>query len=186
MPPTNTPLPPTPTNTPIPPTPTNTPPPPTATPTGGAALVLYDNAFRNGFSDGSFSTVSKNACDTTTYTSASCSYAVATGPYGALSFRHAGVDTGPYARFEFTMRPNGQPLSNYAVAFYSTRGAWLGEVVLGQSRVVATLPNGWVRVAVPLSELNPGAALVGEIDISSTRSTQLAKVNFDDVRLVAP
>ncbi len=96
------------------------PPTPTATPTSGAALVLYDNAFRNGFSDGSFSTIATNPCDTTTYTSPTCSYALTPGPYGALSFRHAGANTGPYARFEFTVRLNGQPITNYVAAFYGT------------------------------------------------------------------
>ncbi len=166
----------------VPPTP---PPAPTAG-GNGAPLVLYDNGFRNGFSDGSFSAVAQNPCDGASYVSAPCSYAFAPDAWGALSLRHAGVGTAPYARFEFAMRPGDQPLGNYAVAFYDAQGKGLGEVGLSEALAVATLPDGWVRVSVPLGQLNPGAAPVAEINIVSTRATPLGQINVDDIRLVGP
>ncbi len=174
------------------PTPTRTPTTaptatPQATPSPTRALPLYDNAFRNGFRDGTFAYRAKNACATTTYASASCSYALTPGAWGALSFRHAGFDTAPYGRFEFAVRLGGQPLSNYAVGFYGAGGALLGEEVrLDQGLVVATLPNGWVRVSIPVSRLNPNRVPAIELNIQSMRAQALPTVYFDDIRFVAP
>ncbi len=112
---------PTPTATPAPaPTPTSTPTDPTNTPTPdadqhpdpdpdapSAGLVVYDNAIRNGFSDGSYNYSALNWCDGTTNTSTPCGIGITFEGYGTLSFRHAGANTSSYSRFEFDFNPQG-------------------------------------------------------------------------------
>lgn len=171
-------------------TPTRT---PTATATaggGGSALVLYDNAFRNGFTGSPFSYSSRNACDGTTYVSAACSYAITYRAWGGLSIMPAGgsFQTGPYARLEWALRTNGQALGNFSVLFTDTTAgeAVIAQVTLSQSNVVAALGNGWVRVAVPVAQLNPANVPISTVQLKNATGGRLAQINLDDIRFVGP
>ncbi len=160
----------------------------TTTTTTATRLVLYDNAFRNGFTDGTWGYSSRNACDQTTYVSASCSYRIAYTAWGGVNFLApaGGLDTGPYTRLEWAVKTNGQPLGNFSVLLMDMNGNVLPEVRLSSSDVTAQLANGWVRVSVPVAELNPADVQIREIHLKNGTNQSLPAINIDDVRFVNP
>ncbi|MGN6565858.1 MAG: cellulase family glycosylhydrolase [Thermomicrobiales bacterium] len=153
-------------------------------------LVIYDNGLQHGFTDGSFSASARNACDTSDAVSAPCSYAISYLAWGGLNFvaPAAGLDTGPYTRLEWVVNTHGQPVTNFSVLFTDNTAARtvLHEVILSPANVVATLPNGWLRVSVPVADLNPAHAVVGSVQLKNATAGPLASINVDDVQLVTP
>ena len=165
-----------------------TPVPPTPTPTTPTALVLYDNALRNGFQDGSFGYSAASACDGATYVSAACSYAITYTPWGGINFvaPNGTFSTAPYARLEWALRPNGQPLGNFSALLTDGAGNVTAQIPLAAGNVTATLANGWVRVAVPLAQLNPANVPIGTVQLKNVTGNGLPQINVDDVRFVKP
>ncbi len=149
-------------------------------------LTLYDNGFRNGFRDGSFSYRSRNQCDGATFTSAPCSYAIAYNGWGALGILPAGSEfsTAPYAWLEWNLNTSGRRIDDFSVLFTDTGGKVIAEVRLSPANVTAALPNGWVHVSVPLSHLNPSNLPVGSIQLKNALNAELPMVYIDDIRLV--
>jgi hypothetical protein len=112
-------------------------------------------------------------------------YAIAYTAWGALSFNTAsGFDSGPYASLEWTVNPHGQPIGNCSVLFTDLADTVLNEVVLSQANVAATLANGWVRVSVPVSQLNPARVTISSVQLKNATSTRLPTIQIDDVRFV--
>lgn len=186
------------------PTATRTVPPPTSTATAtkpastatattggtGRAVVLYDNAFRNGFTGSAFAYSSRKACDGSTYVSASCSYAIAYKAWGGLSIMAGagGFQTAPYARLEWTVRTNGLPLSDFSVLLTDNTAnqAVIREITLTPANVTATLANGWVRVTVPVAQLNPASVAISTVQLKNATGQTLPQINLDDIRFVNP
>jgi len=166
--------------------PTGTP-TPTATATPPAApLVIYDNAVENGFYDGSYNYSARNACDTSTYTSRSCSYAIAYTAYGGVNFgRTSPVATTPYAALEWNLNPNGQQLNTFLALFTDANGAIIREVPLAYGNVVRTLADGWVHLSVPVTQLNPSDVPISSVQLKNATGGTLAPIHVDDVQLVA-
>src|SRR5204862_7494471 len=54
---------------------------------------------------------------------------------------------------------------------------------LTSSNVVQTLGNGWVKVKVPMSVLDPGGKSFAVIDIENARNKTIRPVNVANVRL---
>ncbi len=151
-----------------------------------AQFILYDNAFRNGFTDGSWGYSSRTPCDKKTYASASCSYKIAYTAWGGINFLApaGGLDTSPYVRLEYAIKTNGQPLSNFSVLLIDMNGKVLPEVRLSPSNVTAQLANGWVRLSVPVAQLNPADVQIREIHLKNGTNQSLPAINIDDVRFV--
>lgn len=150
-------------------------------------LVLYDNGVGSGFWDGSYTYSSRNPCDASTYTSAGCSYAIAYDAWGALNFgKEGGFATAGYGALEFTINTAGQPLTNFGVVLGAyPLGLPIKQLTLAPSHVVATLPAGWVRVSVPVSQLNPDNLAVYTVQINNVTGGSLPTIYVDEARFVA-
>ncbi|MBA3943379.1 MAG: cellulase family glycosylhydrolase [Herpetosiphonaceae bacterium] len=156
----------------------------TATP---GTFTLYDNAFANGFTDGTFNYSSRNPCDTTLYTSAPCSYAIAYTAFGGINFQtDAGFSTDPYVSLQWNVNPAGQPLRDFSVLFTDTSPNHnvIAQVTLSSRSVKARLGNGWVRVAVPLTQLNPSKIPISSIQLKNATGGNLATIHVDDVKFL--
>jgi hypothetical protein len=140
---------------------------------------------RNGFSDGSFAYQARNACDTATYSSPTCSYAITLKAWGALAFNTAGFDTTPYSRLEWNVNTHGQAITQFSVLLTDTtsRQDVIVEVIL-KSAYVTPLANGWIHVSVPLSALNPQGKAISSVQLKNATAGTLAAINIDDVQFV--
>ncbi len=159
----------------------------TPAPTAGDGLVLYDNAVRNGFWDGSFSYSSRNPCDASAYTSAGCSYAIAYNAWGGINFgQEGGFSTAGYRALEYTIKTSGQPITHFGVTLGAyPGGATIRQLTLAPSHIVATLPGGWVRVSVPVNQLNPDNVAAYTVQLKNATSGSLPTIHVDDVRFTA-
>jgi autotransporter family porin len=157
--------------------------PPTSAPAG--TIAIYDDAPGAGFWDGAFGYATRNACDTTTATAGGCSYAIALTSWGALNFgREGGFAPGAQGQLSLTLNTHGQPLSNLSVQLtdYSGRNV-IRRVRLSPGHVTASLPGGWVRLAVPLSELNPGSSQVLSVQLQNATADRLATIHVDEIAI---
>jgi outer membrane biosynthesis protein TonB len=169
--------------------PTATPPPPVAAPptAGAGELLIYDDAPGAGFWDGSYGYAARTPCDAAARASAGCAYAIALNPWGALNFgKEGGFATAGQTHLEFALHTHGQALSALAVLLKAYPGGQsLGEVRLAQAHVTATLADGWVRVAVPVAQLNPGNATAYTVQVQNGTASPLATIHVDALRFVA-
>ncbi len=164
------------------PTPTST---PTSTPPPGGEYYLFTNgAAANGFSIYAYGYSSENPCDSSTFTSAPCSYAITYNGYGYVKFTPSGgsMSTSPYSTFTLDLFLNGQPASNFAVLSLTTTNSWIKQINLGASGVGTTdLGNGWTQFTIPVSQLNPSDVTLGAIQIKNALSASVNQINIDDI-----
>jgi hypothetical protein len=163
----------------------------TATPAlaAGEPLVLYDDAPGTGFWAAPFAATSSDPCDTSTKVSGTCSYAVALESAGGLTIGNdAGFSTAGYTHLEFALNMLGQGIEENFLATLLTEdpsGNVINEVFLDEeTHVVADLGDGWVRVAVPVSALNPNGLAVASVQIKNESPGALSTIHLDLIRLV--
>jgi hypothetical protein len=162
---------------------------PTSTPTSGgssSSMAVYTKgAMGSGFSDGSFAYSSKNACDTSMYTSAPCSYDIAYNAWGGLGFTVSGgsMVTSGYSTLQYKLNPNGQPITDFGALLTDTSGAVINELALASANVTA-LSGGWYQVTLPLAQLNLSNVAISGIQLKNELDTSLAAVHYDDVFLM--
>jgi hypothetical protein len=156
---------------------------PSPSPAPAGTLVLYDNAVRNGFQDGPFAYQARKPCDTATYTSATCSYAITLQAWGALAFNTARFDPTPYSRLEWNVNTHGQAITAFSVLLTdaTTAEEVIVEVTL-KSAYVTPLANGWVHIAVPLADIDPRGVAISSVQLKNATGGTLAAINVDDVR----
>jgi hypothetical protein len=180
---------PSPTNTPAA-TPTRAPTAtPVATPTSGGSsstmAVFTNGAIGSGFSDGSFAYSSRNPCDTSMYTSAPCSYAIAYNAWGGVNFsvNSGGMATSGYSTLQYKLNPSGQPITDFGALLTDSSGAVINEAALANNNVTA-LSGGWYQVTLPLSQLNPSNVMISTIQLKNEMDASMATVHYDDVYLM--
>jgi len=175
------------TPTPTPTSAVDTPTPtPTATATSGSSLILYDNAVSSAFTDNSFSYSSRTPCDTTTYVSAPCSYAITYQAYGAIEFnyKNGSINPSSYKSLDYTINTSGQPINDFGIVLISSKGQWINEVTLSISNIIQTLPGGWVHISLPLSQLDSANTPIGTVDLENALNKSINLIHVDDVQFV--
>ena len=183
---TNTPVPGT--STPVPPTSTRTntavPPTSTATPTGGSAYKLYAGGMANGWTSGAFGFSSDNACNTSTYMTAPCSFSIAYSSWGGIQLESpATLAVTGYKTFDYYLNPNGQPIGDFSALFLNSGGSVISEQVLTSANIVGTSSNGFDHISVPISQLDPSNVAISQVQLKNATSGSLATVYVDDVQL---
>jgi aryl-phospho-beta-D-glucosidase BglC (GH1 family) len=156
-------------------------------PSGESMLVLYDDQFRNGFVDGTFNADWLNACHEGRIVTAPCSYAVSFGPWGGINFMVPGYefDTGPYGALEFYVHTGGQELASFSVLMTAAgNGPVLREAQLRADHVQESFASGFVRVSVPMYELNPENVAIATIQIKNATNEHRNPIHVDEVRLL--
>ena len=58
--------------------------------------------------------------------------------------------------------------------------------MLSARSVMQNLGNGWVHIAVPVSQLNPRNLLLRNVQLKNATNRKLSTVHIDDVELVGP
>jgi endoglucanase len=159
--------------------------PGTANDRQAGALVLYGDQIAPPFWDGTFGANAKNPCDRQTHVEGRCAYALAFGSWGGLDIgRDDGFTTTGYARLEWAFNSQGQPLANFAVQLTALADSQaIRAIPLDQARVLADLGDGWLRLAVPLSDLNPEHATAYEVQIRNVSGHDLGTIYLDDLQL---
>lgn len=150
----------------------------------GTTLTLYDNAVSSSFNDGTYGASAKIPCDTSMYYSAPCSYAISYTAWGGLNFQviSGTLNTSGFTNLEYTLNPNGQPVSDFGAILIGATGSGIKEVPLSGDDVTS-LTGGWVRVSIPLSALNPSGLPVIAVQLRNELNTDLQTVHYDDVML---
>jgi endoglucanase len=155
-----------------------------ATPPPGA-IVLYDDLIPAPFSDGSFGLNGKDPCDRATRASGRCAYALALSSWGGLGIgRDAGFSTTGYDRLEWSFNTHGQSLAGFAIALTAGDGGEVRPFRLDAATILADLGGGWVRLAVPLTELNPEGIAVRGVLLRNAAGRDLRTIHLDDLWLV--
>ncbi len=149
------------------------------------SVPVYTNGVESGFTDNSFGFTSRNSCDTTTYTSAPCSYSIAYQGWGAINFiANTPITSNQYTSIDWNVNTKGQSLEDFAILVVDPQGSWINEIQLSQNNVTNTLANGWVHISVPMSMLNPSGQTIGGIQLKNWLNTSLVTIYIDDVMLV--
>lgn len=158
---------------------------PTSTVSSGSNLIIYDNAVSSVFKDNSFSYSFRNICDTSSFVSSPCSYAVTYQAYGALEFIYKNGSLNPtqYKSLDYNLNTGGQPISNFSVTIATPSDSWINEIILSSSNVTANLGNGWVHVSLPLTQLDPNNKSIGYIDLGNALNKPISQAHIDDVTL---
>ncbi len=150
---------------------------PTTPPPPLVGMALYDDAFVNGWQDWSWATV--NAAATSPVNSGSSSIAVTEGPFTALRFHHAAVDTEGYTTLTFWVNGGDTGGQQFRI------NALLSDVAQSPGVMVGPLaPNTWQKIVVPLADL--GAADkpdLTDIWFQEAAGATMPTFYVDDVRL---
>jgi endoglucanase len=159
---------------------------PTPVPVHPASLILYDNEFRNGFVDGTFNFRARNTCNKRYVVSALCSYAVTLRGYGGINFIAPtnSFDASGYTALEWYVRPGRTPLSSLSALMTDRNGKVIREVRLSSRYVTEKRPGGWIKVSIPLVDLNPNGGTIATIQLKNATSGNLLTLYIDEVRLV--
>lgn len=150
-----------------------------------STLVLYDNGVSPAFHDGSYGLASSNPCDTSTFVSAPCSYAVAYGNWGGVNFQvpSGTISASPDTTLQFQVNLQGQPLSHFAALFVSPSGSGIHAVILSDQLLVGR-SGDWLHVSVPVASLDPDRKPIAAVQLKNQLDSTLPTVYFDDVQLV--
>ncbi|MGN6359302.1 MAG: hypothetical protein ACTHNK_02825, partial [Thermomicrobiales bacterium] len=161
-----------------------------AAPGGGSdrqagALVLYGDQIAPPFWDGTFGANAKNPCDSQHAFAGRCAYALALGSWGGLDIgRDDGFTTTGYTRLEWAFNSQGQPLTDFAVQLTSLADRQTIQAIpLDQAQVLADLGDGWLRLAVPMSDLNPDNAIAYEVQLRNESGHDLSTIYLDNLQL---
>jgi hypothetical protein len=151
-----------------------------------ANLVLYTNGVTAAFRDNSFNFSSRKTCDTSTYVSPSCSYAIAYNAQGAIEFvyQNGSINPAGYRSLDYNLNTGGLPLSDFGVTIAGSKGNWINEVFLSPANVTQTLSGGWVHISLPLSMLDPQLTGITYVDLENALNKALPTIHVDDVQFV--
>lgn len=166
------------------PTPTTSP-TPTITPTPtvpGTQLTIYTNSVLTPFTNTWYGVSAHNACDTSIYISATCSYSVNYNGWGGIDFNTATLNTSTYQNVVFNVYLNNQPITDLSVVMLNNNTSG-PTIALKTNNIIATPVTGWYTIAVPVSQLNPNNIAVTTIRLRNTQSAALLKINYDDIYL---
>jgi hypothetical protein len=151
-------------------------------------LVLYEDAVSPGFWDGSFGFISRNQCDTATKISGTCSYAIELESAGGLAIgKDGGFSTAGYTHLEFALNTMGQDIeANYLATLLTepVNGGNIQEIFITDEDVVESLGGGWVRIAIPVSELNPQNSSILSVQIKNESPDALDTIYLDRIRFL--
>jgi hypothetical protein len=150
------------------------------------ALVFYDDTIRAPFLAGPFGVNGQDPCDRRARAGGTCSYALVFSSWGGIGIgRDDGFATDGYDRLVWAFNAHGQPLTSFAVALTALEdGRPIRAIPLDQARVDADLGDGWLRLSLPLSALNPDSVAVHEIVLRNVSGRDLGVAHLDDLWLV--
>ncbi len=156
---------------------------PGAAPTG--TLVLYDDVVPPPFRERPFGTNARNSCDQRTRVAGRCAYALVLSSWGGLGIdRDMPISTAGYDRLEWSLNTHWQPLAHFSIALTAQDdGRAVCAVTLDQAEIVADLGDGWVRLALPLGELNPEQVAVRGFLLRNVSGHDLEIIHLDDLWL---
>lgn len=105
--------------------------------------------------------------------------------WGGVDFKvvSGALNTSGFTTLQYKLNPNGQPVGDFGALFTNSSGAVVKEIPLTSSLTTA-LPNGWLQVTIPISQLNPSNVAIGEIQLKNEMNSSLNTVHYDDVMLV--
>jgi alpha-L-arabinofuranosidase len=118
---------------------------PTIPPPPLSGMPLYIDSFVSGWQNWSWATV--NAGNTNPVNSGTSSIAVTSGPYTALSFHHAAMDTSMYSTLTFWI--NGGSTGGQVLKL----SALLSGTAQPGMVLAPLVPNTWTKISIPLASL---------------------------------
>ncbi|CAA9576574.1 MAG: GH5_40 [uncultured Thermomicrobiales bacterium] len=159
---------------------------PVAAPDPTSALILYDDVVPAPFWVRPVGVNATDPCDGQTRVGGRCSYALSLSSWGALSIgSDGGFATGGYDRLEWSFNTHWQSLANFSIALTAQNsGEAIRAIPLDQATILADLGDGWVRLAVPMADLNPDGGAIGALILRNASGRDLGTIHLDDVRFV--
>lgn len=149
---------------------------PTLPPPPLVGMALYQDAYVNGWENWSWANV--NTGNTSPVNSGTSSIAVNAGPFTALRFHHAAMDTQLYSTLTFWI--NGGTMGGQMLKLV----ALLSDVAQPEVLVGPLVANTWTKITIPLSDL--GVANKPDLTdfwLQETAGATLPTFYVDDVRL---
>jgi hypothetical protein len=147
-------------------------------------LEIYDNSMFNGFFGGAYGATKVKLCSNEHYSTPSCALKAALKAGGAYQFgKDGGFSTAPYSHLEMSLYLDGQSIGAFAAVAKLPSGQYLQAVQLTSAHVTEQLSNGFVRLQVPLTQLNPNEVTLYAIELRNISSSNLRATWLDEVRL---
>jgi hypothetical protein len=159
---------------------------PVAAPEAGGALTLYDDVVPAPFWVRPVGANATEPCDARTRVSGRCAYALSLSSWGNLSIgRDGGFSTEGYGRLEWAFNTNWQSLNSFSFALTAAgSGEPINTITLDRATIVADLGDGWVRLSLPVADLNPDGVLIGALVLRNASGRDLGTIHLDDLRFV--
>ncbi len=161
-------------------------PSPTISPTGN--LIIFDTKVQNGFYESSFGFSSKNSCDPSTFIIASCSYAIAYNRDGAVEFRSArgGIDISSYKNLSFYINTGSLPITDFSAVITTKRNNLdeRHEIQLSSSYLAGVYPGGWLKVIIPLAQLDPNDKNAQFVEIRNFSNQPLSTIHLQNLEFI--
>jgi len=176
--------------TPIPtPTPTSIPPTPVPTPSTGqieGGYVVYDDGLSEGWSLDPWNGTADLFSSASVYQGSSAVEVTLVPDGGAILFDNWSFDTSPYDYLVFYLNGSTTADQELYVEMISIDNLTLGRAELANFIEDYPLqPDGWHRVMIPLSALNPSFGNFGWFDLGDASGNGASTFYLDQIRFVA-